>query len=151
MKSRPLLCLTAGLLLLGGCSTFERDWQAAATDLNAADQLIGRWQGSWHSEKTGHEGKLRCIISPAPDGAYNARYHAVWAKVLTFEYIVPFTATREGPVHKLAGEADLGFFAGGAYQYDATVTGDDFHATYRCKADHGEFRMKRVTSALRSP
>ena len=131
--------------LTGGCSTFERDWQAAAGELTATNRLTGRWQGQWRSETSGHTGNLRCIITTRPDATYHARYHATYARILTFEYAVPFSPVEDNGQQSFTGEADLGFLSGGVYQYEATVNGDDYHSTYRSKHDHGVFEMTRVT------
>ena len=41
-------------------------------------------------------------------------------------------------------DADLGWLAGGKYEYDGSVEGDDFQSTYNSKGDHGTFEMQRV-------
>src|ERR1051326_2514748 len=50
--SRPILSI--GLLvlglLLGGCSTFNRDWKAAAAATTPGDDVQGRWLGRWLSD-----------------------------------------------------------------------------------------------------
>jgi hypothetical protein len=144
----------ASLLLLGGCSTFDQDfqgkWPARSADLFS--NLLGSWEGSWRSDTNGHEGALRCIITRG-DSAYNARYYATytWCCIpFSFEYTVPMTAVaegerRDGGAWKLRGDAELGcWIAGGLYEYEARVEGGEYVATYRSDFDRGVFRMKRV-------
>jgi len=139
---------------LGGCSTFERDWEAAASAGAAAEgSLEGRWQGTWLSEVNEHTGDLRAIVTrrekdtgsqaePRPE--YDARYHATYGCCFSFEYTVPMTASREGETLRFEGSADLGWLAGGVYHYTGEVRGDEFHSTYKSEDDHGTFRMRRV-------
>lgn len=137
-------------LILGGCSTFDRDWEAMAQSDNATAGLEGRWNGTWLSDANGHTGGLRCILSKDEEGTLQARYHATWACCFTFEYSVPITATQEGDTYRFLGEADLGWLAGGLYVYEGDVTGDQFSSTYRCERDHGTFQMIRVMATVGS-
>jgi hypothetical protein len=134
----------AGLLLLAGCSTFERDWAAMAPTSNGEATIEGRWSGTWRSDVNGHHGGLRCIIRPANDGSLQARYRATWGWGFTFEYTVPMSAEPDGDGWRFAAEADLGWLAGGRYEYAGSVTGDAFISTYRCARDHGTFQLRRA-------
>ncbi|MDG1891591.1 MAG: hypothetical protein P8L18_09785, partial [Verrucomicrobiota bacterium] len=73
------------------------------------------------------------------------RYHARYAKVLSFtqDVTVKTEMTPEGHVFK--GQQDLGRLAGGIYAYDGGVTNGTYHAQYRSKYDHGSFLMHRPT------
>jgi hypothetical protein len=42
---------------------------------------------------------------------------------------------------KLEGDADLGPLAGGIYHYQGQADETEFVCVYRCKYDHGTFRM----------
>ena len=53
MKQRVL----AALLVLSGCSTFNRDWKAAATATAPTNSIAGRWEGKWVSDHNGHNGR----------------------------------------------------------------------------------------------
>lgn len=134
------------LVVLGGCSTFDRDWDAAAST-PAGDPWIGRWEGTWHSDVNGHHGELRCIITRA-EGRASARYHATytWCVIpFTFEYTVPLTVVRDGDAWTSRGSAELGcWIAGGLYEYEGRAQSGRYVATYRSDFDHGIFRMKRV-------
>src|SRR2546427_11592543 len=81
-----------GLLLLGlaapGCSRFNRDWKAAASAAAPANDITGRWDGTWQSDVTGHHGKLRSLVTPLEGGDYQARYRAKYLRIMSFSYPV---------------------------------------------------------------
>lgn len=134
-------------LLAVGCSSFNREWQQNSFSAQT-DDLQGRWQGTWASEATGHTDKLRCIISKMNDGTFQARFHAKYKKVLSFGYTVPLKVRFEARAWKFHGEADLGWLAGGVYQYDGSAGATNFTSTYASKYDHGTFKMGRVDTAI---
>lgn len=148
MKTSWVLVLAA----LAGCSsTFDRDWETARGQAGTAPpngRLPGCWQGTWHSDANGHEGGLRCIVTPREDSGFDARYDASYTWCIfpfTFEYSVPVKAERDGAGWKFRGSADLGcWIAGGHYEYEGRVEGDNFSATYRSSDDQGTFSMKRA-------
>jgi hypothetical protein len=143
----PLLALVGGstLLTAGCCSTFDRDFSEFRTAAGASS-LVGAWEGSWHSDPSGHHGELRCILSQT-DSGYRSRYYATFTFLLplSFEYEVPLTVLREGEAWRFRGSAFIDYLiAGGWYEYEGLVTGDEFVASYRASFDSGVFRMKRV-------
>ena len=153
-NSLVLLLTLTGMICLGGCSTFQRDWETQ-TSLTATEDapkkeppsgegLLGRWKGSWYSDTTGHDGALRCIITRQEDDSLHARYHAIYGGMLTFEYDMPMTVRQEGDVFHFSAQHDLGWLAGGMYTYDGTVVGDEFMSTYSSKGDNGTFEMQRM-------
>ena len=134
----------ASLSLLCGCSTFEHDWEAAASakPIGRAD-MTGRWQGTWASEADTHTGGLRCLITRLDDTTYHARYAATFWGIFHFSYEMDLTA-KQLPDHVIfEGEADLGAMAGGVYHYEGHADAENYEATYRCSVDHGKFTMKR--------
>jgi hypothetical protein len=137
----PLLQI-AGLLLAGGC-TFNHAWTEAAKERYSTNSLLGSWEGTWLSEVNGHSGNLRCVVTLKDDGTYRARFHATYKKVLGFGYKVPLKATETNGVFRFNGEADLGWWAGGVYNYEGYAEDTNFFSTYRCKYDHGTFQMMR--------
>ena len=140
---RRRLCrfaLTWGVLLLAGCCGFDREWKRAAAQVPGTNELAGRWEGLWMSNHNGHNGRLRCLINDRNE----ARFHAKYRKIFSFGYTVPLDVQRSNDLFLFVGEADLGKLAGGVYHYAGTVTGTNFHSTYRRKYDHGYFRMNRV-------
>jgi hypothetical protein len=153
MRSRvlrllPVLLVMAAWAPLAGCSSFERDWKALGQEAEPAPEpeagVEGRWDGTWLSDVNGHSGRLRCIVATDEAGTTRARYHATYAGFLTFRYTVPMDVRREGDVWHFSSEADLGWFAGGRYEYEGTIAGDEFRSTYRSAHDHGTFDMRRV-------
>lgn len=148
--SRSIALPLAGLLLAAttGCSSFERSWRAAASIPSSAHSLAGRWEGSWRSDVNGHQGRLRCLITPQTGDVFEARFHATYLKVLRFGYTVPLTARFTNDAWHFHGEADLGKMAGGVFHYAGTATSQRFHSTYRSRSDHGTFEMQRPASIL---
>jgi hypothetical protein len=130
-------------LFLGGCSSFNRDWKAAAVTTAPGDDVEGRWLGAWLSEVNGHTGQLRCLLSRDTSGRYQARFHAKYRKIFSFGYTVPLTVEATNRVFKFQGDADLGWYAGGLYHYEGQVSPTNFFSTYRCAADHGTFQLTR--------
>jgi hypothetical protein len=130
---------------LVGCSSFEKDWQAAAAaPADASRPLLGRWQGGWKSEATVHSGGLRALITSEGPDRYRARYRATYGCCFRFEYAVPLTAVEEGDLLRFEGNADLGWLAGGTYQYKGQAAQGKFTSAYSSKKDHGLFSMERV-------
>lgn len=131
------------LTAMCGCSSFDNDWNAAA---GFAVGIEGRWEGTWNSDASGHHGELRCLVTRRSDGGFDARYHARysgWCGTVSFEYTVPLTAQRGADGWKLRGNADLGWLAGGVYEYDGLATVDRFFCNYDASEDHGVFTLQR--------
>ena len=142
----PILLMTT--LLAGGCSSaFQREWKRSAVadsgSRAAEDHLSGRWKGSWKSDKSGHSGGLRCIVTPTGDDTYRARFDATYALLLRFGYTMEMTADAREDVTYVAGEQDLGKRYGGVYEYDGESDGRTFRINYRTKSDYGHFALKR--------
>jgi len=130
-------------LLVSGCTTFNKEWQAAATQPVSAASPEGRWQGTWASDVNRHNGALRCIVTREGDNSYRARFHAKYQKVLGFGYTVTLHTQDAGVPLRLAGDANLGWWAGGVYHYEGTVGATNFFSTYSCHYDQGTFQMTR--------
>ena len=126
-----------------GCSTFKRDWKAAARVPSPSQDIQGRWEGTWLSHTNGHHGRLRCLVSNGPEGQYLARFHANYVKILSFGYTVPLTVRETRGAYQFQGDANLGRLAGGEYHYEGQATSTNFFSTYRARADAGVFEMKR--------
>ena len=147
---RILLVLCAPVLL-GSCATsaYRSAWAQYEVD-DEPIGLAGRWEGTWKSDWNGHEGKLRCLMTPIEEpeggeGGYSAWFHSTFAVVLSFQYETVFTVVdASSGLLRFQGQEDLGSVAGGVYRYDGTVEGDRFHATYTAEnGDHGVFEMRR--------
>jgi hypothetical protein len=126
-----------------GCSTFNRDWRAAAKTTPRPNSVEGRWQGQWISEKNDHYGKLRAVITQTSPTTYRAHYKATYKTILHFSYVATLNGGETNGVTKLAGQADLGKLAGGIYKYEATATPTNFQSTYTSKYDHGHYDLTR--------
>jgi hypothetical protein len=144
----------------GGCA-FDRKWRALARadfyarrDMNNGRslpdplpdrRLVGRWDGKWVSEASGHTGRLRAIITPVDATTYHVDYDAMFLGVLRFGYGMNLAVTADpagGPV-AFEGQEDLGALAGGVYRYHGTADGQTFRSTYESGNDHGRFEMTR--------
>ena len=143
MRKAQLLALMAAVTAAAGCSTFDDDWKASE---GFATGVEGRWEGTWSSDANGHHGGLRCLVTRRPDQGFDARYHATysdWCGTLSFEYTVPMTIEPGPDGWKLHGSADLGWLAGGVYEYDGVATVLRFFCNYQAEGDHGIFQLER--------
>ncbi len=136
----PILALVT---LFTGCSTFNRDWQAAAKLPAPAGSIEGAWDGTWKSDHNGHNGNLRAIITRVDANTYQARFRAKYMTVLSFGQETRLTGTKAGNAHEFAGQNDLGKAYGGIYYYQGNATPERFFSTYKCSIDHGTFQMTR--------
>jgi len=141
--ARNILFVLLGVLLLCGCSSFNRAWQQAGTQPASTNSVTGRWEGRWLSDANGHNGALRCIVSEREDGLYDARFRATYMKVLKFGYTVPLSVVESNGVWQFTGQEDLGSMAGGMYHYEGHASPTEFRSTYRSESDHGVFEMTR--------
>lgn len=147
-----LILLLMVLLISGGCSSFDRDFNAARSaqgpKLQPTPDIAGAWEGRWQSDNGHGSGRLRCLLTPLADGAYQARFRATYWGILKASYTVILRgAGQEGQTILLSGEEDLGFLAGGTYQYRGRVTPADFSCAYSSKYDHGTFTLTRPPPA----
>ena len=125
-------------------SHFQRAWRAYMPAPDAMQTIQGRWQGEWVSEDTGHRGELKCLLSRISADQLDATFLATFGRFLRVGYGVQLSATATGESLRLKGESDLGMLAGGVYEYEGEVNLTEFKCSYRCKYDHGIFRMKRL-------
>ncbi len=152
------LSLVFAALTLASCAgaRFERDWnQAVAAHTSgegAKDPVAGPWTGTWLSHVNGHDGTLRCLVTPleSASGAtgetskpYRFRYRATWQKVLSGGYTADYTVVPQGKRgYQVDGVKDLGLF--GNFQHEGQILGDRFESTYASDmGDHGVFELKR--------
>jgi len=140
---RILLCLA---VVLCGCSSFNREWKSALKEPVPAQGLAGPWEGRWVSDATGHNDRLRCVVTEQSTNHYRADFHANYKRIFHFGYTVPLEVRRNGAKYDFSGEADLGKLAGGVYKYEGNATGTNFVSTYTSKYDHGKFEMSRPTA-----
>ena len=110
------------------------------------EDLAGRWEGTWRSDRNGHNDQLRAVIETGSNGVYSTRFHAKYKIGIfrfSFGYAVPLQVEGTNDTYRFQGESDLGWLAGGVYRYEGTATGTNFSSTYRSKYDHGKFEMRR--------
>ena len=149
MSMRSFVVLLS--FLSTACSGFQREWRGAvAAQPVPATNFTGVWSGTWHSESTGHSGKLRAIVTPAEGttagepGSYDFHFHATWAVILRGSYRTRFDVTEEQPgVFQVEGSHRLG--RRGSYRQQGTLTKDQFDATYDAGFDHGTMVLRRPT------
>lgn len=128
------------LAALGGCSNFDRQWQAAA---NApADGIEGRWQGRWKSQDDGHTGALRCVVRKVGPQTYEAAFDATYAGIFTFSYDAQLEGRRAGDQVYLQGDQDLGWPVY-TYHYAGMGSRSQLYCTYHARDDHGYFALAR--------
>jgi hypothetical protein len=147
-RTTTLLLTAAALFLAGGCSPqFQSDWKrteaAEVPGRPPADHLSGRWKGSWKSDKSGHGGGLRCIVSRTGDETYKAHFNATYMALLRFSYSMDMTADVRDDVTYVSGEEDIGKSYGGVYAYEGQADGRTFRLNYKTDSDYGHFSLKR--------
>ena len=128
-------------------SQFEREWKCSPDTSGTAAGVQSRWEGEWRSDANGHHGALKCILTKNDGEHYMARFHAVYGGFLKVCYHVPLNVRGSNGEFTLEGRVDLGRLAGGVYEYRGTATGEEFSCDYRCKYDHGTFRMSSLDRA----
>ncbi len=147
------LVAVGAALMLGACSSFDREWKQAAIQPAPAaagkkDPFAGAWDGQWTSEKhrlpSGQPsgGRLRCIFTRIDEAHYRAQFRANWL-VFATGYETTFRTERRGSVLAFRGEQDLGAIFGGIYRYKGQVTAEQFRAHFASSYDHGRFDMVR--------
>lgn len=148
MKSAILLRLALGLIFLTtlpSCGfAFRSAWKKAPASTSGVE---GKWSGTWHSDATGHQGTLRCVVSSPVDkkGGHEFFYHATWKKILSGSYKATHTVQKQKDgTYTFKGEHKMPDWAGGLYHYEGTIKGDDFNACYQSSMDRGTYTMKRV-------
>ncbi len=110
--------------------------------MSVADQLGGRWRGNWESQNTGHRGRLGAKFRRVDSTHVRAKFTGTFAKVIPFRYRPLLDIVYEEPgLMILQGNKKLPL--GGNFEYNATVTGNQFSATYRSRRDNGVWQMRR--------
>jgi hypothetical protein len=148
VRSLSLMLLGFLPLITGGCTSFDHDWQKAARDFPAPDDIQGRWTGTWVSEVNGHTDGLRCVITKREDGIYKARFLARYHKVLSIGSVVPLKVQVANNEFTFTGDKGLGWLKGGMYHYEGRATATNYFSTYSCKYDHGTFQMGRPVESV---
>lgn len=133
------------VLLLVGCSTYQRDFQQSLKEQpSPATTALGPWVGEWRSEMNGHHGPLWCVIEAHGEREHAFRYRAGWG-VLRFGDYTHRVPTRSDGAGGLIfkGRMDLPGGAG-VHHVEGRVTPESFDARYRSdRGDHGTMSLKR--------
>ena len=107
-----------------------------------ADGLSGQWRGSWKSINTGHRGRLGAQFCRIDSTHVQAKFKGTFAKVIPFRYKPVLNIVHEEPgLIVLQGNKKLPLV--GNFEYNATIVGNQFNATYRSRRDHGVWYMQR--------
>lgn len=145
-------CLALLLTLsLTGCGAmrFGNAWSKAMEDERRLAKekppvrdITGAWAGRWESSVTGHNGRLRAVVTGDDQKGYIANFDAEYLAVLHYRYTLNLTASpAANGVRSLTGDADLGMF--GKYTYDGVASSETFDCNYKAEGDHGKFTLRR--------
>jgi hypothetical protein len=151
MRFVKVLVLLSMPLCLCSCSTFNYEWRRAARTPIPTDDISGAWEGHWVSRVTGHNDRLRALISQVNTNHYDVKFHAAYKsetfKFITvhFGYTVRMETSPSTNGTAFQGSDDLGALAGGVYTYSGYANATNFFSTYDSKHDHGTFEMHRPT------
>ena len=114
-----------------------------------SDRVPGKRHGSkntemdWKSVPTGHNGRLKCIITEKNEDEYEFYYWATWAKVLSGGFRTSCKVNKEGNLWKFNGTQNLGAL-GGKFSHEGKATNKEIKATYKAEhGDHGIFILTR--------
>ena len=147
--SKSLLSGLAALMLCG-CSAFNYEWRQATRKPVPVNDITGRWEGHWKSQATGHNDRLRALISQVDTNQYDVKFHAAYKSetikwiTIHFGYTVRMETKRStNGVVEFHGSENLGALAGGVYTYDGSADATNFFSTYKSKYDRGTFEMTR--------
>jgi len=109
---------------------------------NASSANEGQWRGSWQSCTTGHRGKMKAQFCRVDETHVRAKFTGTFAKVIPFRYRPVLDIVHESPdLMILQGNKRLPIV--GNFQYSATISGNQFNATYRSRRDYGVWSMQK--------
>lgn len=161
MKSFPLRRFLLSIFLLcalPSCGTeFRKAWNAPSacaimlppgeSPAYSAPITQTNWDGAWHSDASGHHGRLQCVIQGPnnKEGDHTFFYRATWMKILSGTYKATHRVVQEKDgSFRFKGEHKMPDWAGGLYQYEGVIKKGEFKADYKSSADHGTYTMKSV-------
>jgi hypothetical protein len=130
--------------LKANCAEFQSRWDAANS--LGPEGASGCWEGEWISSRTGHRGRLRCVLTPVAPALWRMHFRGEYAKVFRACYSTDFTVVQEDGRWTFSGGSNLGTLAGGAYEYKGEATLERLTSSYRSARDEGEFRLTRYRS-----
>lgn len=117
-------------------------WMLLSIEPACAQDLSGRWCGTWNDCKSGHRGPLRGTFSKCDDQHYRVVFTGRFFKVIPFRFstVLDVAGHEDGKVF-LSGQSRLGLF--GTFTYDALATDSDFTANYSSRRYEGQFLLHR--------
>lgn len=132
--------------LTSNCKEFYARWEAAQVPQDPAD-MAGRWEGEWVSAATGHRGPLRCVMTVETPERWTGCFRGGYARIFRACYGATLHTAVLGPDrYTFSGQADLGWAAGGVYEFDGQGGHQELVFRYRSRLDRGEFRLRRPRS-----
>ncbi|MEZ5304553.1 MAG: hypothetical protein R3F11_28490 [Verrucomicrobiales bacterium] len=150
--SSPILALSLALLA-SNCSSYQPKWRAAQAEYPVPrGDILGAWEGRWHSDWNDHSGRLKLVVERQPGTGdpedHSFHYWATWGP-LSADYTAVLTLEPAGAGKwKLSGTKDLGALYGGTYSHEGTATPERIHSNYRAEnGDHGTFELTRPIPA----
>ncbi|MDG1873338.1 MAG: hypothetical protein P8J27_05475 [Mariniblastus sp.] len=130
MNNKVCVCLLTTIFLL------------MLSQVTLADGLEGQWRGGWQSCTNGHKGRLSAQFCRIDANHVQAKFNGTFAKVVPFRYRPILKVVHEEPgLIILQGSKKLPLM--GSFEYNATITGGEFSATYRSRRDNGVWQMHR--------
>lgn len=142
LLNRSLILLF--LFFLSSCARYQKQWDKVRIETKEPHSgILGAWTGTWKSEPTGHNGRLKCIITESNEDEYEFYYWATWAKVLSGGFKTSCKVKKEGDLWTFNGTQDLGAL-GGKFSHEGKATNKEIKATYKAEhGDHGIFILTR--------
>ena len=113
-----------------------------ANESAVAQDLSGNWRGNWQSYTNSHRGRLSAKFYRLDACHVQAKFRGTFFKVIPFRYKAVLNVVNEQPgMIQLSGSKRLPL--SGTFSYDATISGNQFEATYSSKRDRGVWSMRR--------
>ncbi len=129
----------AALVLLCGCSSFEREWARAAKLPPLESDPMGAWTGTWQNTNNTHGGALRALLVRTSPTNYTATFHATWGK-RSGTFSTRLKGVREGNELEFTGSKRLLMVR---IRNVGTVNPTNFVSTYESRFDNGTFTLSR--------
>ncbi len=138
------------MLMLAGCSTFEKRFAAASQVPAKSGHFAGAYAGKWTSAShPGGGGNLRCILSQVNTTDFRADFHATWHGFSSEHSVVLHSepgAHGKFGIREFAGTSKLHTPIGaGTYMCKGKMDLRAMRACYDATYDRGTFEMSRVT------
>jgi hypothetical protein len=125
---------------------FHCQWHHSKGRLTQSDpvDIKGLWSGSWESSTTNHGGKLRCVIRKTSPNSYSFHYRATWARIISGNFKINCTVTRDNEKWLFSGAKNLGIL-GGKFSHSGNASLNEIQAIYHSEqGDEGTFELHRA-------